>query len=154
MVVAVYTAVILLIGFMLPRPSEAMPMSATVQAAQKPSAAKPQRVSIPRWTPRASRSYARTAISKEGWYSNEYRCLSNIWDKESNWRHTAYNDTPVYQWREGKRVALHAGGIPQILGLDPKTPPTVQIQKGIDYIKSRYSTPCKAWTFWQRNGWY
>jgi hypothetical protein len=107
----------------------------------------------PRLSPRASRSHARTRIAVYGWSHKEFVCLDQLWTHESNWRSNAYNHTPV----NGK----HAGGIPQILGLDPDTPTTRQIQIGLDYIKTRYGSPCAAWAHWKRKagsdlvgGWY
>jgi hypothetical protein len=73
-----------------------------------------------------------------------------LWTGESNWRPQAYNKQAVYQ--NGER--LHAGGIPQILGLDPDTTVERQIERGFLYIQSRYDTPCNANSFWHRNLWY
>ena len=100
------------------------------------------------WTVADSKMYARDSLL--AWEHNQWLCLDKLWTKESNWRHEAYNKQPVYQ----NGVKRHAGGIPQILGLSPNTNPTDQIDRGIDYIIHRYSTPCKAWKFWQVNGWY
>lgn len=100
------------------------------------------------WTVADSKMYARDSLL--AWEHNQWLCLDKLWTKESNWRHEAYNKQPVYQ----NGIKRHAGGIPQILGLSPNTNPTEQIDRGIDYIIHRYSTPCKAWKFWQKNGWY
>ena len=100
------------------------------------------------WTVSDSKMYARDSLLS--WQHNQWLCLDKLWTKESNWRHEAYNKQPVYQ--KGER--LHAGGIPQILGLSPDTNPTEQIDRGIDYIIHRYKTPCAAWIFWEKNGWY
>ena len=109
------------------------------------------------WTPEDSKDYARFLVDDYGWNSNQYLCLEQLWTKESNWRHKAFNKTPVRV--DGEIV--HAGGIPQILGLDPATPPKQQVQRGLDYIQHRYDNPCNAWSFWQRQagkdmvgGWY
>lgn len=96
---------------------------------------------------RASRSHARIVMKGYGWMSTrEWRCLDTLWTRESNWRAKAYNKIKV----NGK----HAGGIPQILGLDPKTPMPIQVKKGLDYIDSRYGSPCKALRFWDTKHWY
>lgn len=100
------------------------------------------------WTIEDSKMYARDSLL--AWEHNQWLCLDKLWTKESNWRHEAYNEMAVYQ----NGIKRHAGGIPQILGLLPNTNPTEQIDRGIDYIIHRYSTPCKAWKFWQKNGWY
>ena len=80
------------------------------------------------WTVDDSKMYARDSLL--AWEHNQWLCLDKLWTKESNWRHKAYNKQPVYQ--KGER--LHAGGIPQLLGLSPDTNPTEQIDRGIDYI--------------------
>lgn len=96
---------------------------------------------------RASRSHARIVMTGYGWMStSEWRCLDALWTLESNWRVKAYNKTSV----NGK----HAGGIPQLLGLDPDTPMPVQVKKGLDYIDERYGSPCKALHFWNQHNWY
>lgn len=71
----------------------------------------------------------------------EWSCLSKLYGKESAWNHLA--DNPHSS----------AFGIPQILGLKTLDP-FKQIDLGIKYIKHRYDTPCKAWRFHQKHGWY
>ena len=91
------------------------------------------------------KTYALKLVKAE-WGVKQFGCLAQLWGKESAWNPKAFNPIKV----DGK----HAGGIPQILGLDPNLPHTIQIQRGVKYIKHRYETPCRAWAFWQRNGWY
>jgi saccharopine dehydrogenase-like NADP-dependent oxidoreductase len=50
------------------------------------------------------------------------------------------NKTPVKVWKNGKWVKVHAGGVPQILGLSPKTPSYEQVRQGFLYIQSRYGS--------------
>jgi hypothetical protein len=102
-------------------------------------------------TPEAAKEYAKTQLDKFGWDTpKQWACLVDLWTGESNWRPSAYNKQPVYQGGE----RLHAGGIPQILGLDPDTSVERQIERGFLYIQSRYDTPCQANSFWHRNFWY
>jgi len=96
------------------------------------------------WTVNDSKYYARESLL--AWQHTQWLCLDKLWTKESNWRHEAYNSIKV--------MGKNAGGIPQILGLSPDTNPTEQIDRGLDYISHRYGTPCRAWKFWQKNGWY
>jgi hypothetical protein len=96
------------------------------------------------WTTVDSKAYARDKLSV--WQNKQWSCLNRLWGKESAWNPNAYNSIRV--------MGKHAGGIPQLLGLDPKTPPTRQIERGLDYIYYRYGTPCHAWTYWNKNGWY
>lgn len=85
-------------------------------------------------------------MSQYGWNSSEYRALVKLWNAESHWRNNAFNKVKV----NGE----NAGGIPQILGLDPATPAPDQIDKGLAYIQSRYGKPSIAWAFHRKNNWY
>jgi hypothetical protein len=96
------------------------------------------------WTVTDSKAYARDKLSE--WQNKQWSCLNRLWGKESAWNPKAYNSVRI--------MGKHAGGIPQLLGLDPKTPPTYQIERGLDYIYYRYGTPCHAWSYWKINGWY
>lgn len=105
----------------------------------------PQKQPIERaWTMIDSKAYAKDALYT--WADKQFRCLEKLWSKESHWRPTAYNKTKV--------MGKNAGGIPQLLGLSPDTPAPIQIDRGLAYIKYRYTTPCRAWAFHQKNGWY
>lgn len=102
-------------------------------------------------TPEAAKQFAQKLMPSWGWKSDaQWQCLESLWTKESNWRPQAFNKTAVYQGGE----KVHAGGIPQILGLDPKITVEEQIIRGFTYIESRYSDPCSAWRFWTKNYWY
>ena len=102
-------------------------------------------------TPEASKEFAKKRLGAYGWDTPaQWECLLSLWTKESNWRPNAYNKQPVYQ--NGEK--LHAGGIPQILGLNPDLTVEEQVERGLIYVESRYSNPCSAWRFWERNFWY
>ena len=96
------------------------------------------------WTPQDSKAYAYDKLGL--WRDKQMSCLSMLWGKESAWNPKAYNKIKV----QGR----NAGGIPQILGLDPKLPATKQIERGLDYIYYRYHTPCRAWQHFRKHGWY
>jgi hypothetical protein len=84
----------------------------------------------------------------------EFKCLVKLWTFESHWNPKAKNKVPVYQVRNGKRVALHAFGIAQLLGETSRIP-FVQIQNGLRYLEHRYSgLPCNALKFHLRHHWY
>jgi hypothetical protein len=110
------------------------------------SASRPEEASIPvrEWVVEDSKAYAQDVVL--AWSANQYECLDKLWTQESNWRSEAYNKVKV--------MGKNAGGIPQILGLDPKTPAPLQIDRGFAYIMHRYGTPCMAWKFHQKKGWY
>jgi hypothetical protein len=110
------------------------------QQVHESSKAKPVHV----WTIEDSKAYANTMVNE--WADNQFACLEKLWTRESHWRPEAYNSVKI--------MGKHAGGIPQLLGMSPETPPTFQIERGFKYIMFRYGTPCKAWRFHQKNGWY
>lgn len=96
------------------------------------------------WVVKDSKAYAQDVIL--AWANNQYECLDKLWTQESNWRSEAYNKVKV--------MGKNAGGIPQILGLDPNLPAPLQIDRGFAYIMHRYGTPCMAWKFHEKKGWY
>ncbi len=110
------------------------------------SANRTEEVSLPtrEWVVEDSKAYAQDVVL--AWANNQYECLDKLWTQESNWRSEAYNKVKV--------MGKNAGGIPQILGLDPKTPAPLQIDRGFAYIMHRYGTPCMAWKFHEKKGWY
>ena len=97
-----------------------------------------------KWDVADSKAYARDVML--AWTDKQFVCLDKLWQKESNWRPEAYNKIKV--------MGKNAGGIPQILGMDPKTPATRQIERGFAYILYRYGSPCQALNFHHKNGWY
>ena len=96
------------------------------------------------WTVEDSKAYAYDQLG--AWRDKEMSCLNKLWGKESAWNPNAYNKIKV--------MGKNAGGIPQLLGLDPETPPTQQIDRGLSYIYHRYGTPCRAWAHFKKKGWH
>lgn len=96
------------------------------------------------WTRTDSLSFAQDQLLANA--DKQFACLKNLWGKESGWNPHAKNLV--------RSQGLHAGGIPQLLGMSPLTPPSEQIRRGLRYIEYRYATPCIAWQHWQQKGWY
>lgn len=96
------------------------------------------------------RSIARGMLSAYGWGDDQWSCLDNLWQKESNWNPYAQNPSSG------------AYGIPQSLpgnkmasaGSDWRTNAATQIRWGLGYIDGRYGSPCAAWAHSQRVNWY
>lgn len=90
-------------------------------------------------------SLARTRLS-----TRQYTCLDNLIRRESGWNHRASNPSSgaygLMQALPGSKMAS--------AGADWRTNPLTQLKWGLSYIKSRYGTPCGAWNFWTKNGWY
>lgn len=73
--------------------------------------------------------------------AKQYRCLELLWNKESMWNPRANNPKSS------------AYGIAQMLKMTERDP-YLQIDLGLKYIKHKHGTPCKAWEFHKRKGWY
>ena len=125
--------------------------AASEQAAAAAAQAAANAASTAAKTPAAARAIARDmAASSYGWGESQFSCLSQLWERESNWSYTAYN------------ASGGATGIPQALpgskmasaGSDWATNPTTQITWGLQYIKSSYGTPCAAWAHSEAVNWY
>ncbi|MEH0546563.1 transglycosylase SLT domain-containing protein [Streptomyces sp. B21-105] len=82
--------------------------------------------------------------------SGQFQCFSNIVDHESSWNYHAVNaSSGAY----GLFQALPAGKYSSA-GADWRSNPATQIKWGLNYMNSRYGSPCEAWSFWQANHWY
>lgn len=119
------------------------------QRATQDVAAKPRHITAD--ASGSPRAIARSLMgSKYGWGSAEFSCYNNIIMRESGWR--VHADNP----------SSSAYGIPQALpgskmasaGPDWRNNPATQITWGLGYVKSRYGTPCGAWSFKRSHGWY
>ncbi|WP_149183370.1 transglycosylase SLT domain-containing protein [Streptomyces sp. TRM49041] len=90
------------------------------------------------------------AVAKKMVPAGQFKCFSNIIERESGWDHTATNaSSGAY----GLVQALPASKMSSA-GSDWKTNPATQIEWGLDYMNDRYGSPCEAWSFWQANHWY
>ncbi|WP_406122614.1 lytic transglycosylase domain-containing protein [Streptomyces sp. NBC_00989] len=82
--------------------------------------------------------------------SGQYQCFSNIVDHESSWNYRAVNASSgaygLFQALPGSKMSS--------VGSDWQTNPATQIKWGLNYMDSRYGSPCEAWSFWQANNWY
>jgi hypothetical protein len=82
--------------------------------------------------------------------SGQWQCFSNIVDHESSWNYRAVNASSgaygLFQALPGSKMSS--------VGSDWQTNPATQIKWGLNYMDSRYGSPCEAWSFWQANHWY
>ena len=88
-------------------------------------------------------------VAGRGFAATEYACLNNVALKESSWRWNAGSVAGAYgipQAQPGTKMAIS--------GADWQTNPVTQINWMLDYVVSRYKTPCGAWTFWSAHGYY
>jgi murein DD-endopeptidase MepM/ murein hydrolase activator NlpD len=90
------------------------------------------------------------AIARQMIPADQFQCFSNIVDHESGWDYTATNGSSgaygLVQALPGSKMSS--------AGSDWRTNPATQIKWGLNYMDSRYDSPCGAWSFWQANSWY
>ncbi|MFI2370908.1 transglycosylase SLT domain-containing protein [Streptomyces sp. NPDC018833] len=90
------------------------------------------------------------AMARQMVPADQFQCFSNIVDHESTWNYRATNPSSgaygLVQALPGSKMAS--------AGDDWQTNPATQIKWGLNYMDSRYGSPCGAWSFWQANHWY
>ncbi|WP_406440089.1 lytic transglycosylase domain-containing protein [Streptomyces sp. NBC_00631] len=90
------------------------------------------------------------AMAQQMVASGQFQCFSNIVDHESSWNYQAVNASSgaygLFQALPGSKMSS--------VGADWQTNPATQIKWGLNYMNSRYGSPCEAWSFWQANHWY
>jgi hypothetical protein len=126
--------------------------------ARQPTSRSTTRTSPPNYGPIPSSCSAYTGnraigcalLLDAGFGLSEMPCLDHIFTHESNWRTNAENAS---SGSYGIPQALPASKM-AVFGSDYRTNPVPQIKWGLSYIKSRYGSPCQAWTFWQAHNWY
>lgn len=90
------------------------------------------------------------AMARQMVPADQFQCFSNIVDHESSWNYRAQNPS---SGAYGLMQAL-PGSKMVSAGADWQTNPATQIKWGLNYMDSRYGSPCGAWSFWQANNWY
>ncbi|WP_107030778.1 transglycosylase SLT domain-containing protein [Streptomyces sp. NRRL F-2799] len=103
------------------------------------------------FAPQSSYSVAQIqAMARQMVGAGQFQCFSNIVDHESSWNYRAVNASSgaygLFQALPGSKMSS--------VGADWQTNPATQIKWGLNYMDSRYGSPCEAWTFWQANHWY
>ncbi|MEU6809304.1 transglycosylase SLT domain-containing protein [Streptomyces sp. NPDC046831] len=90
------------------------------------------------------------AMARQMVPSGQFQCFSNIVDHESSWNYRAVNPSSgaygLFQALPGSKM--------ESAGSDWRSNPATQIKWGLNYMDSRYGSPCEAWSFWQANHWY
>jgi len=76
------------------------------------------------------------------WDKKQQTCIVKLFTAESRFDHLAKNQR-----------GSSAYGIAQMLG-EKSSDPAIQILRSYKYIKKRYSTPCRAWSFHLRHNYY
>lgn len=95
-------------------------------------------------------AYAKSRCQAYGWSNYDFDCLVSLWNKESGWNPLAHNSS---SGAHGIAQALPASKMSKY-GSDYMTNYKTQINWGLNYIKSRYGSPSKAWSHSKSKGWY
>ena len=90
------------------------------------------------------------AMARQIVAAGQFQCFSNIVNTESTWNYRAVNASSgaygLVQALPGSKMSS--------AGADWQTNPATQIKWGLNYMDSRYGSPCAAWQFHLANGWY
>ncbi len=89
------------------------------------------------------------AYKQYGWGKEQHKCLGILWGKESAWNYEAKSPTQDYGIPQRHMRNNTQQQIDEFL-----QSPATQIEWGLNYINSRYGSPCQAWQFWQERNWY
>ncbi len=100
-------------------------------------------------TPAIARGIAKSMLVEFGWNKTQWECLNWVWGKESAWNYKAVSPTNDHGIPQ-RNMPKHTKAEKLAFLKDP----IKQIEWGLGYIEHRYSTPCKARAFKERNGWY
>lgn len=140
-----------------PTSTTAKAQSADVEAIPAPSAA-PSKTAAPAPAaapvvvddPAAAQAFASGELANRGWGAGEMSCLTQLWNRESEWLTSAENpDGGAY----GIAQSLPAEKMASV-GSDWKTNYKTQIIWGLGYIEERYGSPCAAWGHSNAVNWY
>lgn len=101
-------------------------------------------------SPGSAQAIAKDMVAARGWDDQQFSCLVQLWNHESGWRVNAKNPSSgaygIPQALPGSKMATVAD--------DWQTNPVTQITWGLNYIASRYTTPCGAWSHFLQKNWY
>jgi hypothetical protein len=136
-----------------PAPAKAPVPKKAAAAAKAPAPKKapaPAKAPVAVNDPAGAQAYAAAKLGSFGWGPGQMPCLQKLWTKESDWKTTATNASSgaygVVQSLPASKMAS--------AGADYMTNYRTQINWGLDYIKSRYGSPCGALDFHLANNWY
>jgi hypothetical protein len=141
-------------------PAPAAPAPAAAPAAPAPAPPAPAPAAAPAPAPAAApvaiddpagaQAYAAAQLGSYGWAPGQMQCLQKLWTKESDWKTTATNPSSgAYGVVQSLPAAKMASA-----GADYMTNYRTQINWGLNYVKSRYGSPCGALNFHLAHNWY
>jgi len=107
-------------------------------------------------TPEQNRALGEFLTAQRGWEGEQWQCMDNLMMRESRWRHNAANPVTAARGIPQKMMSVHYGANWRTSETAAAwmADPEAQIEWGLNYIERRYQSPCGAWNFFLRNGWY
>lgn len=100
--------------------------------------------------PSGAQSYASGRLGAFGWGSDQFSCLTKLWNQESSWMTNATNPSSgAYGVAQALPPSKYSS-----TGSDWLTSYRTQIDWGLGYIKGRYGSPCGAWAHEVSENWY
>lgn len=133
-----------------PESSHLIPVAPLPPVPPAPEAPKPAPAPGPVDDPAGAQAYASGRLGSFGWGQDEFRCLVNLWQRESGWRTSANNPYSgaygIPQSYPGDKMAS--------VGADWRTNYRTQIEWGLGYIRAVYGSPCAAWQHSEDKNWY
>jgi hypothetical protein len=100
-------------------------------------------VNVRAYDPPASRLYVKVWVKNLNWNNDEWVCLDELVNRESEWNMSANNPNSS------------AFGLFQVLKTPEDSTIEEQVKAGIKYLDSRYdSSACKALRHHDRKNWY
>ena len=102
----------------------------------------------------AYKTYPRATQAARDWAwhllgARQWACLDQIGQHESGWRVLAGSPWGSYGIFQAYPASKMRG-----YGADYLTSAMTQTKFGIAYARSRYGSPCEAWSFWQTHRWW
>ena len=95
--------------------------------------------------------YTYQLVKSYGWNDKDYQAVFKILQRESGINPNSVNRSSgacgLFQAYPCNKTIKNGYK-------DYKTNWKTQVRWGLDYIKYRYKTPSKAWSFWQKHHWY
>lgn len=88
-------------------------------------------------------------VNDYGWTESDYLALVKLWNRESGWNANSHSATGAHGIPQAKPASKMSSE-----GSDYYTNGKTQIRWGLKYIKGKYGSPSRAWSYFQSNGWY
>jgi hypothetical protein len=100
-------------------------------------------------TPSNNQALGQQIAANAGWTGPTWTALEQLWQAISGWSTTVTTKTGAYGIPGAQPPSAMASA-----GADWQTNPATQITWGVGYVKTKYTTPSAAWTYYTAHGSY